>query len=98
MDVLNRMLTRDISRKLNVDRKTVTRLINAYEAHIKSNPESGIDEFLAITPKYKSRAYTPRVVRDSVTKEIDKWLVSIRRSAYCSLALAGLPLQKIELL
>lgn len=36
---------RDISRKLNVDRKTVTRLINAYEAHIKSNPESGIDEF-----------------------------------------------------
>ena len=65
---------RDISRKLNVDRKTVTRLINAYEAHIKSNPESGIDEFLAITPKYKSRAYTPRVVRDSVTKEIDKWL------------------------
>lgn len=63
---------RDISRKLNVDRKTVTRLINAYEAHIKSNPESGIDEFLAITPKYKSRAYTPRVVRDSVTKEIGK--------------------------
>ena len=38
---------REISRKTGADRKTVTRLINAFEAAIKDNPETGIDEFLA---------------------------------------------------
>lgn len=55
---------REISRKTGADRKTVTRLINAFEAAIKENPETGIDEFLADTPKYKSRAYKAKVVKD----------------------------------
>jgi len=65
---------REISRKTGADRKTVTRLINAYEAAVKSNPGTGIDDFLAVRPSYKPRTYTPRVVKDAVSKEIDKWL------------------------
>ena len=65
---------REIARRTGTDRKTVTRLINAYEAGIKENPETGIEDILADRPKYKSRTYTPRVVRDAVAQEIDKWL------------------------
>ncbi|MBQ8061570.1 MAG: IS21 family transposase [Bacteroidales bacterium] len=65
---------REIARRTGIDRKTVTRLINAYEAAIKTNPETGIDEFLATRPKYTTRQTGPRVVRDAVKKEIDKWL------------------------
>lgn len=65
---------REISRRTGTDRKTVTRLINAFEAAIKDNPETGIDDFLAARPKYKSRAYKAKVVRDAVSAEIDKWL------------------------
>ena len=65
---------REIARRTGVDRKTVTRLINAYEAAIKENPETGIEDFLSDRPKYRSRAYIPRVVRDAVSQEIDKWL------------------------
>ena len=53
---------REISRRTGTDRKTVTRLINAYELAVKENPETGIEDFLADRPKYKSRTYTPRVV------------------------------------
>ena len=56
---------REISRRTGTDRKTVTRLINAFEAAIKENPETGIDDFLASRPKYKSRAYKANVVRDA---------------------------------
>lgn len=65
---------REIARKTGADRKTITRLINAYEAAVKSNPDTGVDEFLAVRPNYKPRTYAPRVVRDAVSKEIDKWL------------------------
>ena len=65
---------REISRRTGTDRKTVTRLINAYELAVKENPETGIEDFLADRPKYKSRTYTPRVVRDAVAQELDKWL------------------------
>lgn len=33
---------REISRRTGTDRKTVTRLINAYELAVKENPETGI--------------------------------------------------------
>ncbi len=33
---------RDISRKTGTDRKTVTRLVNAFESYIRENPEMGI--------------------------------------------------------
>ena len=71
---VDEMSLREISRKTGADRKTVTRLINAYEAAIKKDPETGIDEFLAVRPKYTQRTSQPRIVRDSVKKEIDKWL------------------------
>jgi len=32
---------RDISRLTNTDRKTVTRLVNAFEAAVKENPDTG---------------------------------------------------------
>ena len=41
---------REISRRAGVDRKTVTRLINDYEAAIKANPKTGVDDFLASRP------------------------------------------------
>ena len=65
---------REIARRTETDRKTVTRLINAYEQAIKENPETGIEDFLASRPKYKSRKYSPRIVMDDISKEIDKWL------------------------
>ena len=65
---------REIARKTGADRKTVTRLINAYEAAIKNDPESGVDDFLATKPKYKPRMYAPKVVKDNLSREIDKWL------------------------
>ena len=46
----------------------------AYEAAVKSDPETGIDEFLAMSPKYKSRIGVPRILRGSISREIDKWL------------------------
>lgn len=71
---VNEKSLREISRELGVDRKTVTRLVNAYEAAVKSDPETGIDEFLAMSPKYKSRIGVPRILQGSVSLEIDKWL------------------------
>ena len=38
------------------------------------------------------------LITDAYSHKIVGWAVSLRRSAYCSLALAGLPLHKIELL
>ena len=65
---------REIARRTGVDRKTVTRLIKAYEAAIKENPETGIEDFLASRPKYKPRKYTPRIIIDDTSSAIDKWL------------------------
>ena len=38
---VNEKSLREISRELGIDRKTVTRLVNAYEAAVKSNLETG---------------------------------------------------------
>lgn len=65
---------REISRELNVDRKTVTRLVREYESALVSNPETGMDEFLATTPKYKKRKSVSRVIGGDIAKEIDKCL------------------------
>lgn len=65
---------REISRRSGADRKTVTKLINAYESYIKEHPDLGIDEFLAERPKYKARKYSPKVLRETISKEIDKCL------------------------
>ena len=65
---------REIARKTGVDRKTVTKLINSYEVAIKADPETGVDEFLSQKPKYTKRKYVAKVLKDDVSKEIDKWL------------------------
>ena len=65
---------REIARRTGADRKTVTRLINEYESAIKSDPDMGVDEFLATKPKYTPRKYAPRVMRDALAKEIDRCL------------------------
>ena len=65
---------REISRRLQIDRKTVTKLVRSYEEALKNNPETGMDDFLAQVPKYKTRVYQPRLVKDAIAKEIDKWL------------------------
>ena len=71
---VDEMSLREISRKLSVDRKTVTKVINAYEKAIKDDPDTGVEEFLATLPKYKARVYKPRTVKDDLSKAIDKWI------------------------
>ena len=44
---VDEMSLREIARRTGADRKTVTRLINAFEAAITADPDTGIDEFLA---------------------------------------------------
>ena len=65
---------REIARKTKTDRKTVTRLISSFEDAIRSDPEAGIDDFLAQRPKYSKREYSAKVLKDDISKEIDKWL------------------------
>ena len=65
---------REISRKVGVDRKTVRRLIQAFEERLTKDPDLGMEEFLAERPKYKKREYCPRTLTHEITKEIDKWL------------------------
>lgn len=65
---------REIARRTGADRKTVTRLVNAYEAFINEHPDEGIDGFLAEKPKYKSREYAPQVLREALSGEIDRFL------------------------
>ena len=57
---VDEMSLREIARRTGADRKTVTRLIDAYEAAIKSDPDMGIDEFLATRPKYTSHCLLTR--------------------------------------
>ena len=70
---------REIARRTSTDRKTVTRLINAYEVAVTANPEAGVDEFLAQKPKYSKRKYATRVLKDEISREIDKWLAENER-------------------
>lgn len=65
---------RAIARKLNVDRKTVSKVVHAYEDAIASDPEGGLNRVLREEPRYKPREYVPRVLLKPVTDEIDKWL------------------------
>jgi DNA-binding MarR family transcriptional regulator len=40
---VDEMSLREIARRTGVDRKTVTRLINAYEAATKADPDAGVE-------------------------------------------------------
>ncbi len=51
---------REVSRRLKVDRKTVSRIINAYEEAISLDSETGLDDFLAVTPQVPSPHQLPK--------------------------------------
>ena len=59
---------REISRKVGVDRKTIRRLIQAFEERLTKDPDLGMEEFLAERPKYKKREYCPRTLTHEITK------------------------------
>lgn len=71
---VDEMSLRAIARKLEIDRKTVSKVVHAYEDAIATDPEGGLNRVLREEPRYKPRDYTPRVLLKPVTDEIDKWL------------------------
>lgn len=87
---------REISRKVGVDRKTVRRLIQAFEERLTKDPDLGMEEFLAERPKYKKRDYYPRTLTHEITKEIDKWLKENERRRSMSMRKQCLKRQDIH--
>ncbi len=71
---VDNMSLRAIAHKLGVDRKTVRRVINGYEKAVIEDPDTGIEDYLSTVPKYKPRSQVTKVMKEDVTREIDKWL------------------------
>ncbi|MBQ6746935.1 MAG: helix-turn-helix domain-containing protein [Bacteroidaceae bacterium] len=65
---------REISRRVGLNRKTVTRYVREYEDSIKVDPEEGLDMCLASKPKYPSRNVERTRLTDPVCAEIEYWL------------------------
>lgn len=65
---------REISRRVGVNRKTVTRYIREYEAQAQADPEDGVDMCLASRPKYSARRAERTKLTEPVCAEIDYWL------------------------
>ena len=65
---------REISRRVGLNRKTVTRYIREYEDSIKADPEEGLDMCLASKPKYPTRKAERTRLTDPVCTEIEYWL------------------------
>lgn len=65
---------REISKKVGVSRKTVERWVKDFERAVEENPETGLDEYPAMKPKYRKRKYRARVLTESVMREIDRCL------------------------
>ena len=65
---------REISRRVGLNRKTVTRYIREYEAQVSSAPEEGADMCLASRPKYPPRKVERSKLTDAVCAEIEYWL------------------------
>ena len=65
---------REISRRVGLKRKTVTRYIREYEAQVSSDPEEGADMCLASRPKYPPRKVERSKLTDAVCAEIEYWL------------------------
>lgn len=57
---------REIAQLTETDRKTVSRLVHAFEEAIAKDPDLGMTEFLATVPKYTKRAYTPRTMKGDI--------------------------------
>lgn len=65
---------REISRRVSLDRKTVRRIVRGYESALLQDSETGIEDYLSTVPHYPVRSRPPRVLKEEVTKEIDRWL------------------------
>ena len=65
---------REISRRVGLNRKTVTRYIREYEASIREDPEEGLDICLASRPKYPKRNIECTRMTEPVCAEIEYWL------------------------
>ena len=65
---------RAISRRVGLNRKTVTRYIREYEALAKADPVDGVNRCLAGRPKYPTRKTSRWRLTDAVCTEIEYWL------------------------
>ena len=65
---------REISRRVGLNRKTVTRYIREYEAQVQADPEEGVDMCLASKPRYTIRKAERTKLTDTVRAEIEYWL------------------------
>lgn len=65
---------REISRKVGLNRKTVTRYVREYEDVTKQDSKEGIDLCLAQKPTYPSRKTECTKLTEDVTREIEFWL------------------------
>ena len=65
---------REISRRVGLNRKTVTRYIREYEAQVQSDPDDGVGMCLASKPKYPPRKVERTRLTEPVCAEIEYWL------------------------
>lgn len=65
---------REISRRVGLNRKTVTRYVREYEASMREDPEEGLDICLASKPKYPTRNVECTRMTEPVCAEIEYWL------------------------
>ena len=68
------MSLREISRRVGLNRKTVTRYIREYEAQVSSAPKEGAAMCLASRPKYPPRTAGRSKLTETVCAEIEYWL------------------------
>ena len=73
---------REISRRVGLNRKTVTRYIREYEAQVSSDPEEGSDMCLASRTKYPPRNVERSKLADAVIdvsisrNESNRWITA----------------------
>ena len=65
---------REISRRVGLNRKTVTRYVREYEAAVADDPEDGVEFCLSEKPVYPKRQVERTRLTDDVCREIDFWL------------------------
>lgn len=65
---------REISRRVGLNRKTVTRYIREYESLSAADPEDGVNLCLASRPKYGTHAVNRTRLTEEVCSEIEYWL------------------------
>ena len=75
------MSLRAIARELKLNRATVTKVVREFEASQQAeDPGAALEDVLATKPSYKQRKdRPPRVLKDDVTGEIDRWLAENER-------------------